>query len=96
MSNPPSPRAVLDEYLEAIPLLVPIRLMNRFFHEVVDEIPECRSHYSAMYGGFMDILNEELAPHAVTLALAIVELENAFPAIKQATANATRDDETPD
>ena len=29
----------------------------------------------------MDILNKELGPHALTLALAIAELENAFPKI---------------
>jgi hypothetical protein len=96
MSNPSPPLAPLDEYFEARPLLFPIRLMNRFFHEVVDEIPECRSHYSAMYGGYMDILNEELAPYALTFALAIVELEDAFPEIKRTTPDEKRDDETPD
>jgi hypothetical protein len=29
----------------------------------------------------MDMLNEELAPYALTLALAVVELEDAYPEI---------------
>jgi hypothetical protein len=54
--------------------------MQRFFDEVVDEEPY-RQFHPELHGAFMRILNEELAPHALTLALAITELEDAFPEI---------------
>jgi hypothetical protein len=34
----------------------------------------------------MDMLNEQLAPYALTLALAITELEDAYPEIERAGA----------
>jgi len=55
--------------------------MRRFFDEVVEGNPELRTHYSGLHCAYMDILNEELAPHALALALAIVQLEDAYPEI---------------
>jgi len=75
------PQSPVDEYTEAQPFLRHIRIMHRFFDEVVDVNPELRKHYSELHGAYMDILNEELAPHALTLALAVTELEDAYPEI---------------
>jgi hypothetical protein len=70
----------LDYYNEARPLLRHVRVMNRFFDEVVAE-PPYRQFQIDLYDAFLKILNEELAPHALTLAIAITELEDAFPEI---------------
>jgi predicted nuclease with TOPRIM domain len=75
------PLAPVDQYTEVRPLLRHIRIMRRFLDEVVDENPELRKHYSELHGAYMDILNEELAPHALTFALAVTELEDAYPEI---------------
>jgi hypothetical protein len=72
----------LDAYVDVQPLLRHIRVMWRFFEEVIDENPEYRKHFSELYGAYTDILNEELAPHALTLALALTELEDAYPVIR--------------
>jgi len=76
-------RSPLDEYVIVQPLLLHIRIMNRFFTEVVDENPEFRRHLPELHGAYMGILNEELAPHALTFALAVAELEDAFPEIRE-------------
>ena len=73
----------LDYYDDVRPLLRHIRIMHRFFDEVVDEEPY-RKFHPELYGAFIDILTQELAPHALTLALAITELEDAFPEIANA------------
>jgi hypothetical protein len=75
------PLTPVDDYTEAQPLLRHIRIMRRFFDEVVDGNDELRTHYSELYGAYMDILNEEMAPHALTFALAVTELEDAYPEI---------------
>jgi len=75
------PLTAVDEYAEVQPLLRHIRIMQRFFDEVVDGNAQLRTHYSELHGAYMDILNEELAPHALTLALAVTELEDAYPEI---------------
>jgi len=81
MTTPGDPkRKPLDEYVEVQPLLRQVRVMQRFVDEVVDE-PPYRQHLPELHGGFMDILKEELAPHALTLALAITELEDVYPEI---------------
>ena len=83
----PHPRAdllpPLDEYDEVQPLLRHVRIMQRFFDEVVDENPEFRKHYSDLHRAYLDILAEELAPHALSLALAVTELEDTYPDIKR-------------
>jgi len=76
--------APLDDYFEAKPLLLHVRIMQRFISDVVDENPEWRKHLPDLHGAYMDILNEALAPHALTFALALTELEEAFPAILDA------------
>jgi len=73
----------MDYYNEARSLLRHVRIMNRFFDEVVAE-PPYRQFRIDLYDAFLKILNEELAPHALTLALAITELEDAFPEIASA------------
>jgi len=73
----------LEEYDEVQPLLRHVRIMQRFFDEVVDENPEFRKHYSDLHRAYLDILAEELAPHALSLALAVTELEDTYPDIKR-------------
>lgn len=71
----------MSDYEEVQPLLRHVRIMNRFFRDVVDATPERRDHYSDLHIGYMEILQEELAPHALSLAMAIAELEDEFPDI---------------
>lgn len=79
--KPLPPLAPLDSYGEAQPLLHHVRIMDRFFDEVIDSKPEYRQYYAHLHVAYMDILNEELAPHALTLALAVAGLEDAYPEI---------------
>lgn len=72
--------APLDKYLEARPLLRHVRVMHEVM-DVVDGDPKTRTLHAHLYRAFMDILNKELAPYALTLALAITEVEDAFPEI---------------
>ncbi len=59
----------LDEYIEVQPLLRHIRVMHRFFDEVVDAEPY-REFHADLQSEFMRILNEEFAPYVLVLALA--------------------------
>jgi hypothetical protein len=70
----------LDDYFEVRPLLRHVRVMERLMRWVDDD-PEKRKFHADMHCKFMDILIEEFAPHALTFALAITQLENAFPEI---------------
>jgi hypothetical protein len=79
-SEKPKPLSPLDEYIEVQPALHMVRIMNRFFGEVVDE-PPFRQYHAELHVAYMEILNEELAPYALNLALAITELEDAYPDI---------------
>jgi hypothetical protein len=74
------PLSPLDEYIEVQPLLRQIRVMQRFLDEVVDAEPY-RQFHPDLHQEFMRILNEEFAPHALVLALAVTELEDAYPEI---------------
>ena len=74
--------APLDDYVAAQPLLAHVRIMQRFFDEVVDAEPGTRHFYADLHVAYMNILNEELAPHALTFALAITQLEDAYPAVR--------------
>jgi hypothetical protein len=47
----------------------------------IDEDPKTRAFYSELHCAYMDILSKELAPHALMFALAITQLENAYPEI---------------
>lgn len=62
------------QYRKVQPLLRHVRVMERFFREVGDH-PNYGQDYSELHGAYMKILNDELAPHA--LALAICELQDA-------------------
>jgi hypothetical protein len=74
------PSVPVDDYFEARPLLRHIRVMERVM-DWVDEDPKTRAFYSDLHCAYMAILSEELAPHALMFALAITELENAYPEI---------------
>jgi len=63
--------------LEELPaILRHIHVMRRFFGEVIDASPEYRKHYADLHVAYMDILNEELAPFALLLALSLAEFED--------------------
>jgi hypothetical protein len=72
--------APLDDYIEVQPALHMVRIMNRFFDEVMDE-PPFRQYLSELHVAYMEILNEELSSYALNLALAITQLEDAYPVI---------------
>lgn len=74
------PPAPVDDYFDARPLLRHIRVMERVM-EWVDDDPRTRAFFHDLHGAYMDVLSKELAPHALTLALALTQLENAFPEI---------------
>jgi hypothetical protein len=74
---PPLP---VDDYFEARQLLRHIRVMEQVMNWV-DEDPMTRKFYSELHCAYMAILSNELAPHALMFALAITELENAYPEI---------------
>lgn len=82
--NRTEPRAFLDAYEEVAPLIRQVRFMERYMGEVIDEDDELRRRLPELHVAYMDMLNEEFAPHAVTLALAIMELEDAYPEIEPA------------
>jgi hypothetical protein len=82
---PLDPLSPLDEYLAVQHVLRQVRLMERFFNDFVDESPMLRAHLPEMHCAYMDMLNEQLAPYAMTLALAIAELEDAYPEIERPT-----------
>ena len=77
-----APGPPLDDYVEVQPALHMVRIMRRFFGEVVDVEP-FRRHLPELHVAYMEILNEELAPYALNLALAITELEDAYPEIER-------------
>lgn len=70
--------APLTEYIEVQPALHMVRVMKRFFDEVVN-CPAFEPFTQALRVGYMEILNEELASYALNLALAIAELEVVSP-----------------
>lgn len=53
-----------------------VRFMQRYFSEVVDADPELRHFLPKLHCAYMDRLNEEFAPHALDLALAVVKWED--------------------
>ena len=75
-----SPSVPVDDYFEARPLLRHIRVMERVM-DWMDETPDRRKFHADLHCAYMNILQEELAPYALTFALAITQLENAYPDI---------------
>lgn len=74
------PSVPIGDYFEARPLLQHVRVMERVM-DWADEDQKTRVFHAEMHCAYMDILSKELAPHALTFALAITELEDAFPEI---------------
>jgi hypothetical protein len=60
-----------------------IRAMERFLDEHIETNPRTRDLYSKLHDAYIAILNEEFAPFAFKLALAIAELEDAYPEIER-------------
>ena len=80
MTRHKPPAVPVDDYIEARPLLRHVRVMERVM-EWVDDDPRTRVFFHDLHGAYRDILAEEFAPHALTFALALAELENAYPEI---------------
>jgi hypothetical protein len=80
------PLSAIAEYIEVRPLLRQVRVMFRFLDEVIDEEPY-RHFYSELLFAFLRLVNEEFAPAAINLALALTELEDAYPEIDRELAD---------
>lgn len=61
-----------------------VRLMRRFFNDVVDEDPKTRAFLPELHCAYMDMLNEEFAPPALDLALALAAWEKRASALATA------------
>jgi hypothetical protein len=61
-----------------------IRFMRRYFNEVVDEDPKTRAFLPELHCAYMDRLNDEFRPHALDLALAVVEWEDRAAGLARA------------
>lgn len=70
----------IDQYEEMEPILRHVRVMEAVMTAVQDH-PKMRDFYSELYGVYMGILNREIAEHALELALALKQLEAAYPEI---------------
>jgi hypothetical protein len=86
MSDSGTPPPSLTEYAKALPVLRLVRVMERFLDEVVDTNPEMRSLYRDVRRAYTAILQDELAPHAMVLAFAVIELEAYCPDIARRAA----------
>jgi hypothetical protein len=70
----------VEDYAKVRPLLRHVRIMNRVM-DFIDEDPQMRRFHPELYDAYMAVLQEEFAPHALVLALALTELEDAYPEI---------------
>jgi len=50
-----------------------VRLMNRFFADVVDADPRFRAFLPELHCAYMEMLNEDLRPDALALAVALLD-----------------------
>jgi hypothetical protein len=50
-----------------------VRLMNRYFHAI--DVEPYREHHAALHCAYMELLEAEIAPHALELAQAVIEWE---------------------
>ena len=96
-----SDQKLRDMFDEIVPLLDQVRIMYRFM-DVVGEYKECTPVHPQLWGEFRDMLNDEFAPHAWSLAAFVVELletkPDAFPygAFETKSANGTSRSDTSD
>jgi hypothetical protein len=61
-----------------------VRLMRRFFNDVVDENPKTRVFLPELHCAYMDMLNEDFAPHALSLALGVLAWVERAAALSKA------------
>lgn len=78
--NEPPPEPLMECYAAVESLLRHLRIMRRVM-DWVDIDPQTRAFYPELHCAYMDVLQDELAPHALKLALAIIQLEDAYPSI---------------
>lgn len=79
--KPPEPPVALDEYVELRPLLRHVRVMEAVM-SAIDEDPKLREFCDDVRAIYDTALHAELAPHALLLALALIQ-EDAFPQLTQ-------------
>jgi hypothetical protein len=75
---PITPQRLRDLYDEVQPCLDHVRFMHRFM-DVLANYEECRPVQAQLWGEYRDMLNEEFAPHAYSLASFIVQLLETIP-----------------
>lgn len=77
---------------EITPLLRAIRLMERFFTGAREGPAELRRYLPPLQLRYIELLNDQFAPHAYDLARALVELEDRLATYrsKYLRLNATR------
>jgi len=61
-----------------------VRLMRRFFNDVVDEDPKTRAFLPELHCAYMDMLNEEFAANALSLALGLLAWVERAAALSKA------------
>lgn len=77
--------AMIYDEPEAIQnILRHVRLMRRFFNDVVDEDPKTRVFLPELHCAYMDMLNEEFAPNALSLALGLLAWVERAAALSKA------------
>ena len=59
-------------------VLALIRFIDRFFNNVIDEDEIARTRYRELYDACMDLLERDLAPYALDLAITLINLEDQF------------------
>lgn len=74
------PLGAIDQYEEMLPILLHVRVMERVM-DAVDDDPQMRVFHAALHCIYMDIVNEVIGEHALELALALIQLEEAYPEI---------------
>lgn len=74
------PLGAIDQYEEMQPILLHVRVMERVM-DAVDDDPEMRPFHATLHCLYMDIVNEVIGEHALELALALIQLEEAYPEI---------------
>lgn len=74
------PLSPLDDYEACEPIIRHVRVMGKLMDKV-EAHPEIGPHYAELHGLFMDVLSEEFRPFGLMLAMAISQLEDAYPEI---------------
>jgi hypothetical protein len=77
------PLSPLDDYEACEPIIRHVRVMGKLMDKV-ERHPELGPHYAELHGLFMNVLSDEFQPFGLMLALAVSQLEDAYPEIIRA------------